>query len=220
MLALLRALTEVLAGAIAPNRCAACDADVPMMTAFCRACASTLTLPEAHRNPTYIAAFVYGGAIAEAIRKLKFEGRPDVARPLAAALRRAARALAAERPTVVIPVPLYPRRLVERGYNQSALLAAPVAKDLGATFLPRGLLRPRDTEAQATLGRDVRLRNLTGAFTVRRPKDVCGQRVLLIDDVRTTGATLAACGAALREAGAEDVRALVVAETERHTLSS
>src|ERR1700684_4108164 len=102
MLALLRALTEVLAGAIAPNRCAACDADVPMMTAFCSSCASTLTLPNAS-DRRHVAAFVYGGAIARASARFKFEKRPDVARPLAAALRRAALVMAAEPPDIVVP---------------------------------------------------------------------------------------------------------------------
>jgi ComF family protein len=215
MLALVRALAEVLAGAVAPNRCAACDADVPFMTAFCGACASTLSLPEAHRDATHLAAFVYGGAIAQAIHRLKFDRRPDVARPLAAALRRAARILGADPPGVVLPVPLYPRRLVERGYNQAALLAAPVAKDLRAVFLPRGLLRRRDTEEQKALERAARLSNLDGAFEVRRPNEIRGQRVLLVDDVRTTGATLEACSKPLLEAGAKDVRTLVVAQTER-----
>jgi ComF family protein len=133
---------------------------------------------------------------------------------LSAALRRTARILANDPPTLVIPVPLHPRRLVERGYNQAALIAAPVAKDLHACFLPRALLRPRETEPQTTLDRDARLANMRGAFHVRRQGDVFGQRVLLIDDVRTTGATLAACKTVLAEAGALDVRTLVVAETE------
>ena len=184
------------------------------MTAFCQACAATLTLPEARPDPSHLAAFVYGGAIAQAITRLKFERRPDVARPLAAALRRAARALAADPPDVVIPVPLHPRRLVERGYNQSALLAGPVARDLRARFLPRALGRCRDTLAQATLQRADRLTNLEGAFHVRRPGDVRGRRALVVDDVRTTGATLYACAATLLEAGAREVRTLVVAETE------
>jgi ComF family protein len=213
VIAFTRALLELLASTVAPNRCAACDDDVPMMTAFCPSCASTLTLPDA-RDPRHIAAFVYGGAIARAIARLKFEKRPDVARPLAAALRRAARVMAADPPEIVVPVPLHPRRLVERGFNQSALLAAPVARDLGASFLPLGLLRARDTEHQATLDRSTRATNVVGAFRAPRPAAIQGRRALLIDDVRTSGATLAACAEALFAAGARDVRSLVVAQTE------
>jgi ComF family protein len=184
------------------------------MTAFCAPCALTLTLPEAPREPMHLAAFVYGGAVAQAIARLKFERRPDVARPLSAALRRAALAMRADPPDVVIPVPLHPRRLIERGFNQSALLAAPVARDLRARLLPRALSRLRDTERQVTLDRKARATNMAGAFTVEQPDAVRGQRVLLIDDVRTTGATLRACGEALLAAEALDVRTLVVAVTD------
>ncbi len=182
------------------------------MTAFCPLCASTLILPEAN-DPRHVAAFLYGGAVARAIARLKFEKRPDVARPLAAALRRAARVMAEDPPEIVIPVPLHPRRLVERGFNQSALLAAPVARDFGARFLPMGLSRQRDTEHQATLERSARTTNVVGAFRAPRPDDIAGRRVLLVDDVRTSGATLAACAETLFAAGARHVMSLVVAQT-------
>jgi ComF family protein len=211
---LLRGLWELFASTLAPNRCAACDADVPVMTAFCRTCAATLTLPEAHAGSAHRAAFAYGGAVARAITRLKFEGRPDLARPLAAALRRVASLMKGDGLDVVVPVPLHPRRLVERGYNQSALLARPVARDLDARFLPRALLRTRETDPQAKLDRGQRLSNLEGAFAVHRARDVERRRVLVVDDVRTTGATLRACARALREAGALEVRTLVVAQTE------
>jgi ComF family protein len=208
---ILRALGEALAWTVAPNRCAACDEDVRPSTAFCRACASTLTQPEAG-DPQHLAAFVYGGAIARAIVRLKFERRPDLARPLAAALQRAARVMAHDAPDVVIPVPLHPRRLVERGFNPSALLARPVARDLGAELLPRGLSRPKDNHPQVTLDRSSRLTNVIDAFKVPRSDLIRDRRVLLVDDVRTTGATLRACSDALLHAGARDVRTLVVAE--------
>jgi len=213
VIAFARALLELAASTVAPNRCAACDDDVPMMTAFCPSCASTLTLPNA-TDPRHVAAFVYGGAIARAIARFKFEKRPDVARPLAAALRRAALVMGPDPPDIVVPVPLYPRRLVERGYNQSALLAAPVARDLGARFLPMGLLRTRDTQHQATLDRAARAANIAGAFRAARTDAIARRRVLLVDDVRTSGATLAACAEALFAGGARDVRSLVVAQTE------
>jgi ComF family protein len=209
---LLRAVAEALAWAIAPNRCAACDGDVGPMTAFCPACALTLSVPH-ERDKRHVAAFLYGGAVARAIVRLKFEGRSDVARPLAAALQRAARVMAAEVPDVVVPVPLHPRRLVERGFNPSALLARPVAHDLGATFLPRGLCRSVDCRPQVTLDRRARLTNVARAFSVPRPALIRERRVLIVDDVRTTGATLLACEKVLLDAGARDVRTLVVAES-------
>jgi ComF family protein len=213
MIAIVRLMMELLVSAIAPDRCAACDADVPLMRAFCPACAATLALPDS-RDPRHIAAFVYGGAIARAISRLKFEQRPDLARSLATTLRRAARMFRADPPDLVMPVPLYPARLIERGYNQSALLAAPVAKDLGARFLPRALERVRDTERQVGLDRASRWTNVARGFAVPRPLAVSRRRVLLIDDVRTTGATLAACANVLLHAGARDVRTLVVAQAD------
>ena len=213
MIALVRLVTELAVSAVAPNLCAACDADVPIMTVFCAGCAATLTLPEA-RNPRHLAAFVYGGAIARAISRFKFEQRPDLARSLAPVVRRAARILRTDPPDVVIPVPLHPARLIERGYNQSALLAGPVADELGARFLPCALARIRDTERQVGLDRGARLRNMAQGFTVPKPKAVVARRVLVVDDVRTTGATLAGCANALLQAGARDVRTLVVAQTD------
>ena len=113
---------------------------------------------------------------------------------------------------VVIPVPLHHRRLWWRGFNQAALLAAPVARALDARFAPSALVRTRDTTAQATLPRVHRLRNVQSAFVARTLLE--GARVLLVDDVRTTGATLEACASALRGAGALDVRSLVLACAE------
>lgn len=183
-----------------------------MMTVFCAACASTLTSSK-DRDPAHVAAFVYGGAIARAIVRLKFEGRPDLARPLANALLLTVR-VTPLRADIVIPVPLYPHRLVERGFNQAALLAAPVARELGARFLPMGLERSRDTGHQAALDRAARGTNVLAAFRARRPESLCGQHVLLVDDVRTSGATLEACGDALLSVGAKEVRTLVLAQTE------
>ncbi len=208
-----RLFYELLASAVAPDRCASCDAAVPFLTAFCPPCAATLILAEI-RDERHLAAFVYGGAVARAITRLKFERRPDIARPLSSALRRAAVGLGANPPEVVIPVPLHPRRLVERGYNQSALLSAPVAQSLGARHLALGLLRQRETAEQATLDRGARLVNVSKAFVVPRPSAVLGRSLLVVDDVRTTGATLAACAEALFGAGAREVRTLTVAQAE------
>jgi ComF family protein len=177
------------------------------MTIFCPACAATLVPAERH-GPRELAPFLYGGALAAAIGSLKYEGRVDRARPLGHLLLGALAPLRTSPPSLVVPVPLHPRRAELRGYNQAALLARPVARALGARFAV-ALRRERDTLAQATLDRELRLRNMRGAFSaVTR---VEGESVLLVDDVRTTGATLEACSAALLGAGAKDVRTLVLA---------
>jgi ComF family protein len=206
---------EVIASVVAPSRCAGCDAPVGRLVAFCSACKSTVELAGG-KGASSVAAFAYGGAIAQAIGRLKYEHRADLARPLGDLLWRALEPLASVlRGVVVIPVPLSPSRLVERGFNQAALIARPIARRLEAPFLPLALARTRDTPRQTTLDREARARNVAGAFRVRRAEAVCNRAVLLIDDVRTTGATLDACTHALKSAGAGEVAHAVVARVWR-----
>jgi predicted amidophosphoribosyltransferase len=107
----------------------------------------------------------------------------------------------------VVPVPLHPRKLRKRGYNQSALLAAHVARALGLPLSTRVLQRRREALPQAGASRGDRARNVQGAF---RALSACPS-VLLIDDVRTSGATLAEASRALRDAGCPQVRCLCLA---------
>jgi ComF family protein len=216
--ALLRALATWLADSLAPPACAACDALVARRTVFCAACASAVlqTPPPVSSVPDVVAFALYGGPLAIALRRLKYADRPDLAGPLGHLLRHAARS-ARTRADIVVPVPLHPVRLAERGYNQAALLAASVAEELQAPLAARVLMRTRATEQQARLERAHRLANVAGAFHVRAPDRVRGRRVVLVDDVATTGATLKACSDALVAAGASSVTALVVAQAELPT---
>jgi ComF family protein len=208
--ALAAVAVEVFAAVLAPPRCAACDAPVRRLAVFCPACASTVEA--AGGDDDDVAAFVYGGAIARAITRMKYESRPDLARPLGDLLWRALSArVSSLHDALIVPVPLHTSRLAERGYNQSSLLARRVARHLGAPFAPLALARGRDTPKQATLDRAARLANVAGAFRVRQPGRVRGGLVCLVDDVRTTGATLEACSTALREAGARAVTKAVLA---------
>lgn len=212
-ISLLRACIHGIREAVSPSRCAACDALLSGYSAFCPACASTI-LPEPDPFPSgangiSVAAYgQFGGALATAIRRFKYENRPDLSDPLGQLLRRAARdaALWAD---AVIPVPLHARRLCERGYNQAALLARPVARELSAPLFARALVRLRATGQQAQLERDERLQNVRSAFALRTP--VRGKRIVLVDDVVTTGATLLGCAGVLLSAGAESVTGLVLA---------
>jgi ComF family protein len=183
---------------------------------LCASCSASVELaPRGSKQAGEVVAFgLYGGPLASALRRLKYEDRPDLAGPLGHLLRHAARD-AGIRADLVVPVPLHPARLAERGYNQAALLGVAAARELGVPLAPGALRRTRHTPQQAHLDRGHRLHNVAGAFQVGAPARVRGQRVVLVDDVTTTGATLAACAEALGAAGVTSVTALVVARAER-----
>jgi ComF family protein len=204
-------LREVLA-LVAPERCAGCDlvgelAEPP----FCDGCALLAEPLTGSPEPgTMAAAYLYEGPVATAVQALKYRGRTEHAAALGARLALFAKAWAG-RVDRVVPLPLHPRRLRERGYNQSGLLARPVARALGVPLDTGLLLRVRDTSAQAGLEHDARSANVRGAFAVRR--GARPDRVLLIDDVRTTGATLAEAAQALVDAGGPTPLSLALAAT-------
>jgi ComF family protein len=110
----------------------------------------------------------------------------------------------ASRPDAILPIPLHRARLARRGYNQALELARPIASLLGLAVLPRALVRTRDTAPQTELDADARRRNLRGAFTAEADA-IAGRRVLLVDDVVTTGATVREAAATLIRAGAASV---------------
>lgn len=147
-------------------------------------------------------------AVQEAVHALKYRNVRALAPVLGAfvADHIRLRGIAAE---TVVPVPLHGGRLRERGYNQAELLARVVAKELDLDLCPDGLSRVRATTPQVSARRDDRRRNVAGAFQATRRFE--GQRVVLMDDVSTTGATFAACAEALREAGALEVWGVAIA---------
>jgi ComF family protein len=211
-----------------PDRCAACATVISPGSGFCEPCSSSLEapadpcpvcgLPDAAagcgpcraRPPPYSAArsaLLYGGQVAVAVRRLKYDGASHLARPLGALMR----PLVAALPPVdlVVPVPLHPTRLRQRGYNQAALLAREATRGRGLC-LRFGVLRRRlATPPQVALDRRQRQANLRQAF--RAGRRAAGRRVLLVDDVLTTGATAAACAEALLQAGATSVSVLTLA---------
>lgn len=111
---------------------------------------------------------------------------------------------------VIVPVPLHPRRTAERGFNQAELLAHAVQQFIGKPFSV-ALRRGRYTSPQALLAKTARLKNVQNAFQLNAMSDIRGARVLLVDDVFTTGATMQECARVLLEAGASDVAGMSVA---------
>jgi ComF family protein len=188
---------------------AATPGDTAESPATCHACR--------HGQPALDAchaALSYAFPWADLIGRFKFQGEPGWARPFAAIMRAAPgvdRVLAAV--DRVLPLPLGPQRLAQRGYNQAFELARRLAPGKADA---RSLLRPRETAPQTTLDRTHRLANVLGAFAVdpARAAALRGAHLLLVDDVMTSGASLSAAAQALREAGAARVSALVLARTD------
>lgn len=189
---------------LAPPECAACPTRIGPARAFCPDCAATVQRAEAG------AAFWYGGAVATAITRWKFRGALGVGTALTGLFAAEMRHEVGPG-HLLVPVPLHPRRLAERGFNPAQLLARALARETRARVAPDLLRRIRDTPKQSQLGREQRAHNVAAAFvlTAALPR---GARLVLIDDVRTTGSTLRACCEELSAHGAGTVEAVVLAQ--------
>lgn len=155
--------------------------------------------------------FPYLSPLREAICSFKYRGKHTLAKPLA---RLMINALPCEIDVdIIVPVPLHPTRLRGREFNQSLLLADQLGRHLARPVSATHLVRITATDPQTTLTRQARLKNLRKAFAVRRPQDLTEKRILLVDDVFTTGTTLNECAKALRQAGSGPVFALTLART-------
>lgn len=194
-------------------QCARCGLPQPTPTQRCANCARIGDNPLRFTR----AAALHISPLREAIHAFKYEDQPELA-PL---LARYLVAVYAEAPwstlprpiTAVVPVPLHEQRLAERGYNQSELLAEDFCRATGLPLQPEWLARTRETRQQVGLTPSERHANVTGAFSATAA--VAGQRILLIDDVYTTGSTLRACAAAALAAGAETLYGLTLAQPKR-----
>ncbi|HEY0788408.1 MAG TPA: ComF family protein [Thermoanaerobaculia bacterium] len=226
---------------VLPASCAACGGELPWRArsaSCCRPCWSALRPLEGVRCRRCAAAWEGGpagasflclrcasidddaieridawGAYRDGLERLlvafKFRRHDFLDAPLAGLLAERWRAWSDGDFDAVVPVPMHPRKLRERGYNQAALLARRFARATKLTLYRDALRKTRETAAQSTLRREERASNVRGAFTAA--DGLRGRRILLIDDVCTTGATLRACAKALRRAGAARVAALTVA---------
>jgi ComF family protein len=159
---------------------------------------------------------LYTGNLRKAILHVKFHGREYLGHRLGALLVRAWETLPEPDSAIVAPVPLHPSRRRERGFNQAELLARGLVRSLrkeesGLRLVAGSLRRIRATVPQVGLSVSARRENVSGVFSVGRPEDVRNRTVVVVDDVMTTGATLSACAAALKRAGAARVLALSLA---------
>jgi len=225
--------------AVLPPRCLRCGGDIGETGALCAGCWDALTFvsdPQcdrcgipfeivpadgtvcgacAARPPDFDrarAVFAYDDASRDLILGFKRGDRTDAAPGLGRWLCRAGGDLV-RTADVIAPVPLHPLRLVQRRYNQSALLVRMVARQTGVPAAYGLIRRDRATPSQGGRGRGARRRNVANAFSVppRFRDRLSGRRVLLLDDVLTTGATVESCARALRAAGASGVDVLTVA---------
>lgn len=239
----LHALLRGLIDTVLPPRCLACGAGLGGEGALCAACWSEIDYidgpmcaccglpfdydagPDAlcggclRQTPAYRrhrSVMRYNAASRSLILGFKHGDRTDGAPTFGAWLKRAGAGLIGP-DTLIVPVPLHRRRLFARRYNQSALLAKALAAASGAVVAPGLLRRTRHTASQGTLSRPARHKNVAGAFRVHagHAAHVKGARILLIDDVMTTGATVEACTKTLRRAGAASVDVLTLARVVR-----
>ena len=162
------------------------------------------------------APYLYDGGLMKAIHQFKYEEKSYLANSLGPLLASFAKERLKEMDDcLVMPVPLHPKRLRERGFNQSLLLARYIA-DLSGTELDfLSLRRIRYTRPQTGLQRDERRKNVRRAFELKNPHLAKGRTVILVDDVATTGNTLNECARALKRSGAEKVFCMVLARTAR-----
>jgi ComF family protein len=224
---------------ITPPKCLSCRGDVLDGASLCTACWQKLTYledpvcnvlgtPFAYdEGPGALsaaaladpppwdrgrAAVVFDDAAKGLVHALKYRDSTEAGLFMARMMARAGRDLLSEA-DVVIPVPLHRSRLWKRRFNQAAFLAQPLAAEAGKSFATDILVRQLATRQQVGLSAEERRKNVRKAFTVPFEKMalISGKTIMLVDDVRTTGATLAACSAALKKAGAARINVLTFA---------
>ncbi|NLJ40363.1 MAG: ComF family protein [Clostridiales bacterium] len=204
--------------------CKACLGDLPFIQPpYCGKCGKTVTrqgelCPDCrdsnHPYKEGLAIFEYRDGIRDLIHRYKYGGEKYLSMPMS---RWMTKGLKTRNWSFdfVVPVPLHPARLRERGFNQSQLLASRISRDAGVPLLDKGILRIKNTPHQTKLNRQERLQNLKDAFAVRE-KDralgtIQGKTLLLVDDVYTTGSTVGKCTDILLENGAADVYVITLA---------
>ena len=215
-----------------PRRCLVCGS---FDTHLCERCAGAVRIQDSQRcsvceaptpwgltHPGCLNSAELDGILAAGnfkqlqylVHAMKYQLLQDLAVPLGRILTEGVRHYGLENffsDFIIIPVPLHAAKLRYRGFNQSALLAQTIASELALTLAPRGLERVKNTDSQSMLPKPQRLQNIRGAFACPEPEVVAGKKILLIDDLATSCATLHECAKVLKRAKAEMVWGLVLA---------
>jgi ComF family protein len=238
--AAVRLIVDPVLAVVFPSRCPACAGHVarPSLGPLCEACWRGLprhrgrvcacgfplrgSVDACGRCRRQLSAFArgfsigpYAGALRIALHELKYRARRRVAARLAeAVLADPASAGVLAPGAVLVPVPLHPKRQRLRGFNQADLLAAELARRADLRVASTALVRRVDTPSQTGLSAAARRANVANAFAVRRPAQIAGRVVVLVDDVLTTGATARSCARVLLQAGAQEVRLLTAARVD------
>jgi len=224
---------ELLLDLILPRRCVGCGAQGEFLCLSCRNLLPKLTPPYCERcavpfrggklclgcrnSPPAVnrvrSLFLHQGVARDAVHNLKYRRIKALAKPLAALMAEYLRSNPMP-VDLILPVPMHPRRVRERGYNQSDLLAKELSCMIDLPIDSESLVRLRNTPSQISLGAEARRRNVQGSFYCKNPT-YHGKNMLLIDDVCTTGATLNACAVSLKEAGAASVWGLTFSREQQ-----
>ena len=191
----------------AEPRCPGCGGHLDNALKFCGEC---LRMEEARPWDLAVSAAPFAGGIRDQIHRFKYQGATALARPFGRRMREAWERFGGAPPDAVVPVPLHWWRELRRGYNQAELLAREIAAPWGVP-VENLLRRRRWTRQQARLPFHARQKNLQGVCAPRGPEAAAGRHLLLVDDVMTTGATLAAATETLRRAGAQQISVLTIA---------
>jgi ComF family protein len=214
-----RALSRALAATLFPPRCCLCGLEGDSFDLdLCRVCFEDL--PWTSGTAATFVALRYEAPVDELIRQLKYNGALPNARVLGVLLAGSVRDRGGDLPRLLVPVPLHPARLLERGFNHAQALARYAGRVLEIPCAPFAVRRIRDTPSQTGLDVRARRRNVRGAFAVNSrtvTRLLAANHVAIVDDVLTTGSTVSEVRTVLREAGVRRVDVWAVARAQPHT---
>ena len=227
---IMKAMLKDIAGVLFPELCLSCSKNHKShVSLFCTNCLAAFPFTDhfdIKQNPVTLhlagrvaiehgaalLTFRKGGIVQRIIHQLKYQGRYEIGDALGkmAAVRYQQSSIF-KQPDIIIPVPVHPKKIKVRGYNQSAVLGKSVGRYLGVECNDEILIKIKETESQTGKSRTERVENVANGFTLTKPGLIENKHVLVVDDVITTGATLEACCHCMYDAGASKISVLCLA---------